>query len=85
MTAIERTAYPRFKSQANAKELAQLYTPSAEEIAFAKSQVKSKRGLLRFLVMLKSFQRLGYNPQPDEIPATVIGHIRSCLNLWSLD
>lgn len=55
MTAIERTAYPRFKSQANVKELAQLYTPSADEIAFAKSQVKSKRGLLRFLVMLKSF------------------------------
>jgi TnpA family transposase len=81
MTAIERTAYPRFKSQANVQELAQLYTPSAEEITFAKSQVKSKRGLLRFLVMLKSFQRLGYNPQPDEIPATVIGHIRSCLNL----
>jgi TnpA family transposase len=65
----------------NAQELAQLYTPSAEEIAFAKSQVKSKRGLLRFLVMLKSFQRLGYNPQPEEIPSTVIGHIRSCLNL----
>ena len=76
MTAIERTAYPRFKSFANVKELAQLYTPSAEEITFAKSQVKSKRGLLRFLVMLKSFQRLGYNPQTEEIPASVVGHIR---------
>jgi hypothetical protein len=48
MTAIERTAYPRFKSQATAKELAELYTPSASEINLAKGHVKSKRGLLRF-------------------------------------
>jgi Domain of unknown function (DUF4158) len=62
MTAIERTAYPRFKSQATVKELTELYTPSASELAFAQTQVKSKRGLLRLLVMLKSFQRLGYFP-----------------------
>jgi len=60
MTAIERTAYPRFKSFATVKELTELYTPSASELAFAQTQVKSKRGLLRWLVMLKSFQRLGY-------------------------
>lgn len=81
MTAIERTAYPRFKATATAKELAELYTPSTSEIAFANSQVKSKRGLLRFLVMLKSFQRLGYSPQSAEIPPTIVEHIRSCLNL----
>jgi len=80
MTSIERTAYPRFKSQATAKELAELYTPSASEINLAKSHVKSKRGLLRFLVMLKSFQRLGYFPLSSDVPPTVI-HIRACLNL----
>jgi TnpA family transposase len=83
MTAIERTAYPRFKSQTTKKELADTYTPSAAELAFAQGQVKSKRGLLRFLVMLKSFQRLGYFPSPEAVPSNVIGHIRACLNLSS--
>jgi TnpA family transposase len=81
MTAIERTAYPRFKSQATVKELTELYTPSGSELAFAQTQVKSKRGLLRWLVMLKSFQRLGYFPPPESVPPTVVGHIRACLNL----
>jgi hypothetical protein len=81
MTAIERTAYPRFKSQATVKELTELYTPSASELAFAQTQVKSKRGLLRWLVMLKSFQRLGYFPPSEAVPPTVVAHIRSCLNL----
>jgi Domain of unknown function (DUF4158) len=81
MTAIERTAYPRFKSQATVKELTELYTPSASELAFAQTQVKSKRGLLRWLVMLKSFQRLGYFPPSAAVPPKVIGHIRACLNL----
>jgi TnpA family transposase len=83
MTVIERTAYPRFKSQSTKKELADTYTPSAAELAFAQGQAKSKRGLLRFLVMLKSFQRLGYFPLPQTVPPNVIGHIRACLNLNS--
>jgi Domain of unknown function (DUF4158)/Tn3 transposase DDE domain len=83
MTAIERTAYPRFKSQTTKKELAELYTPSTSELVFAQGQVKGKRGLLRFLVMLKSFQRLGYFPLSETVPPNVIGHIRTCLNLSS--
>ena len=81
MTAIERTAYPRFKSFAPVKDLTELYTPSASELAFAQTQVKSKRGLLRLLVMLKSFQRLGYFPPSEAVPPTVTLHIRACLNL----
>lgn len=82
MTVIERTAYPRFKSQSTKKELADTYTPSAAELAFAQGQAKSKRGLLRFLVMLKSFQRLGYFPLPQTVPPNVIGHIR--VRCWQL-
>lgn len=81
MTAIERTAYPRFKSFATVKELTELYTPSASELEFAQTQVKSKRGLLRLLVMLKSFQRLGYFPPSEAGEPTVTLHIRACLNL----
>lgn len=82
MTTIERTAYPRFKQHPSAQELA-LYTPTPEEIKFVKSRSKSHVGLLSFMVMLKSFQRLGYFPHPGLVPAAVINHLRSCLKLNS--
>jgi hypothetical protein len=81
MTAIERTAYPQFKTQPSTKELAELYSPTAQEVAFAQAQTKSKRGLLRLLMMLKSFQRLGYFPRSEAVPVAVVNHIRTCLNL----
>nr|MDP9479335.1 DUF4158 domain-containing protein [Actinomycetota bacterium] len=34
-----------------------------------------------FLVMLKSFQRLGYFPRPEEVPGAVVSHLRSRLSL----
>lgn len=81
MTVIERTAYPRFKQHPSALELAELYTPTPEEIKFVKSRVKSHAGLLGFTIVLKSFQRLGYFPHPELVPAAVINHLRSCLKL----
>lgn len=83
MTVIERTAYPRHKQHPSAKELVELYTPTSEEIKFVKSRIKSHAGLLSFMVMLKSFQRLGYFPHPELVPAAVINHLRSCLKLNS--
>ncbi|MEM1395475.1 MAG: DUF4158 domain-containing protein, partial [Cyanobacteria bacterium P01_H01_bin.150] len=81
MTSINRTAYPKFKQFPDAKELAELYTPTPEEIKFVKSKTKSHNGFLSFMVMLKSFQRLGYFPHPELIPIAVIKHLRSCLKL----
>lgn len=75
MTAIERTAYPRFKQNPTTKELAELYTPRLEEVDFVQSQVRSKSGLLSLIVMLKSFQRLGYFPHPEFVPVPVISHL----------
>ncbi|MDZ4872182.1 MAG: hypothetical protein CLLPBCKN_001570 [Chroococcidiopsis cubana SAG 39.79] len=43
MTVIDRTAYPRFKSQPTAKELADLYTPTSDEIAFVQSHTSNSR------------------------------------------
>jgi TnpA family transposase len=83
MTSIDRTAYPRFKQFPDAKELAELYTPTDLEVKFARSKTKSHEGFLSFMVMLKSFQRLGYFPHPECIPIAVIRHLRSCLNLQS--
>lgn len=81
MTSINRTAYPKFKQFPDAKELAELYTPTPEEIKFVKSRTKSHDGFLSFMVMLKSFQRLGYFPHPELVPIAVIKHLRSCLKL----
>ncbi len=83
MTLIDRTAYPKFKQFPDAKELAELYTPIPEEIKLAKSKTKSHEGFFSFIVMLKSFQRLGYFPHPELVPIAVIKHLRSCLKLLS--
>jgi hypothetical protein len=60
ITIISRTAYPQFKHYPSNKELHELYTPTVEEIKFVTSRTRSKTGLLGLMVMLKSFQRLGY-------------------------
>ena len=79
MTSIERTAYPRFKRQFTSKELTEIYTPTNSEIAFAYSATKNEINILNLLVILKSFQRLGYFPSIADIPLKIINHIRSHL------
>lgn len=79
MTSIERTAYPRFKRQFTTKELTEIYTPTKSEIAFAYSTAKGESNILNLLVILKSFQRLGYFPSIADIPLKIINHIRSHL------
>jgi hypothetical protein len=81
MTAIERTAYPRFNRQPTSQELVDLYTPTTEEIAFAQIQTADFAGRFRLLLLLKCFQRLGYFPPFEFIPSGVIAHLRNLLNL----
>jgi TnpA family transposase len=84
VTSIERTAYPRFKRQFTTKELAEIYTPTLAEIAFAYNTTKGESNILNLLVILKSFQRLGYFPSIADIPLKIINHIRSHLK-FALD
>ena len=79
MTSIERTAYPRFKRQFTTKELTDIYTPTKSEIAFAYATATGERNILNLLVILKSFQRLGYFPSLTDIPLKIINHIRNHL------
>jgi hypothetical protein len=81
ITVISRTAYPQFKRYPSKKELHELYTPTPEEIKFVSSRSKSKTGLLGLMVMLKSFQRLGYFTHPELVPQPIIIHLRTCLEL----
>jgi TnpA family transposase len=79
VTSIERTAYSRFKRQLTTKELTDIYTPTKSEIAFAYATATGERNILNLLVILKSFQRLGYFPSLTDIPLKIINHIRNHL------
>jgi len=83
LASIERTAYPRFKRNPTVKELRNIYSVTPDENRFAHRVARGSVPVLSLLVLLKSFQRLGYFPRPKDIPVAVINHVRSCLNLPS--
>jgi len=60
MPRIHETAYPRLKSAVTEAELQEIYAPTAEEIAFAEAHTRSETARVSLLVLLKTFQRLGY-------------------------
>ena len=75
------TAYPRFKRHFTTKELAEIYTPTKAEIAFAYNTTKGQGNIFNLIVVLKAFQRLGYFLKLSDIPHPIVNHIRSCLKL----
>ncbi len=79
MASIERTAYPRFKRTPTPQNLHALYTPTGDEIVFARKMARSDAHLLNLFVLLKAFQRLGYFPKLKEVPTAIVNHIRSCI------
>lgn len=81
MTSIERTAYPRFKRYYTPNELKNIYTPTTEDQLFATEYTRNDNNYLNLLVALKSFQRLGYFPKLEQIPLSIINHIKKILCL----
>ncbi|MGF6889646.1 hypothetical protein ABIA39_009108 [Nocardia sp. GAS34] len=81
VTAIDRTAYPRFKRVVPARELVEAFTPTVAEVAWAREKTQNDQHLLALVVWLKSYQRLGYFPKLDEVPAVVVQHMRGLLDL----
>jgi len=81
MASIERTAYPRFMRHMSARELHDAFTPTPEEVTWVQARTRSPQHLLALGVLLKSFQRLGYFPKLDDVPAVVVGHVRDCFEL----
>lgn len=83
MTEIEKTAYPRFSKYkvVSSKELKNLYTPSSEEILLAEKYTKDLQNKCRFLILLKSFQQLGYFVSIEKVPQQIKQHIAICLQL----
>ncbi|MEV8636662.1 Tn3 family transposase [Streptosporangium sp. NPDC051023] len=81
MASIDRTAYPRFTRAISVRELAEVFTPSAGEIEWARGKTQDDQHFLALLVWLKAYQRLGYFPKLADVPATVAEHIRGAVGL----
>lgn len=75
MAAIHETAFPRFQQKPTQAELNKIFTPTSDEILFCKTHTKSPRTRIGILLLLKSFQRLGYFPQLKDIPQSIVDHI----------
>ena len=80
MTAIERTAYPRFKEGNYRKNDLKLFLPSDDEFEYMQSNnIRTDKMRLSFIVQLKTFQCLGYFPKLEKIPKIIIKQIRKNL------
>ena len=75
MPTVHDTAYPRLKNSISRRELTDLYTPTQAELELAARAAKSETAKLSFLVLLKTFQRLGYFIILGEVPRCIVEHI----------
>lgn len=81
MTSIERTAYPLLRRLLSARELHVFYTPTVEEVAWAREKTRSDEHLLALVLALKCFQRLARFPSLHELSDDAVEHVRRCLEL----
>jgi hypothetical protein len=81
MSSIEKTAYPRFPKKRKIKptELNSNYSLSSDEISMINFAANTEKSRFNLALQLKTFQRLGYFVDVDNIPSEIIGHIRQSL------
>ena len=77
MPTVHETAYPRLKSSVSRRELVDLYTPTETEVEMAGRVSKGATARLAFLILLKTFQRLGYFIAFRDVPRCIVEHIGS--------
>ena len=81
MASIERTAYPRLKQNLTKGELKDFYTPTIEELDFVRRTTRKGDTQLHLLVQLKVFKQLGYFPNLEDVPESLVKHLRSALQV----
>lgn len=79
MPSPHETAYPRLKNSSTQQELERYFTPNEIEIDMAFRSVSGKAARLCLLVLLKTFQRLGYFVMMHDVPERLVRHIARCL------
>lgn len=75
MVSIQDTAYPHLRRNPSPKELTTLYTPTLDELELSHRVTRRPVTRLSFLVLLKTFQRLGYGIALSSVPASIIRHV----------
>lgn len=75
MTSIPDTAYPRLSHQLTTKALIMVYIPTTEELVLADGITRSRVAKVGFLVLLKTYQRLGYPVLMKDVPASIIRQV----------
>jgi len=79
LPSIIDSVYPHFKSSVSEKELAEVYTPTQEELSFVEDFMRKHKKSLCFFILLKTFQRLGYFVSVCSVPKSIIQYISNCL------
>jgi TnpA family transposase len=79
--SIRDTAYPRLKAIPSRQDLKRLFTPSQAERAFADQYCGDPALLTCFLVLMKSFQRLGYFVALRDVPPLIVTHVANKLGM----
>ncbi len=75
MPRIDETAYRQLKAMPTDRELRELYTPTLDERLLAQRHTAGKSALATFLVLLKTFQHLGYAVALSSVPMPIVSHI----------
>jgi hypothetical protein len=75
LASIDRTAYPRSKRVVSARELAEAFTPTSDEVGWGRSKTTTEQHFLALVVLLKCYQRLGYFPKLLDVPVVVVDRV----------
>lgn len=75
MPRIDETAYRQLKAEPTERELRELYTPTLDECHLARQHTTGKPALVAFLILLKTFQHLGYVVALSSVPMDIVSHI----------
>jgi TnpA family transposase len=75
MLSPRDTAYPVLKPNPSDRDLKDLFTPNLWELAFAEERTREAAPSVGLLLLLKTFQLLGYFVRFDAIPESVVRHI----------
>jgi len=75
MPGLRDTAYPQLKTTPSVKELDEVYTPTVVELVWAEERTRQDAPRVGLLVLLKTFQRLGYFVPLAEVPVPILEHV----------
>jgi len=79
MPSASDTAYPLLKADPSEQELAEVYTPTDSDLVFARKRTNQPVQRVGLVLLLKTFQRLGYFVSLADMPAPVLRHVAGCV------